>query len=226
MTGKAPTSTSRFTTTGLRPAADAATVPDEAAATPATTGHAHAGWKLLIELAPLAVFFAVYTRFDIFIATAALMVATLASLVASKLVIGKLSVMPIVTGVFVLFFGGLTLWFSSEAFIKLKPTIVYLSFAIPLLGGLLFKKSLLSHVLGEAIALDESGWRTLTLRWGLFFVVLAVLNELVARNFSTSTWVAMKSFGFLPLTLIFAILQAPLMTRHGTQPQVDKTEDR
>jgi intracellular septation protein len=182
------------------------------------------GMKLVIELAPLVLFFLVYSRFDIYSATGVLMVATVASLVASKVLLGKLSVMPIVTGAFVLVFGALTLWFSNETFIKVKPTIVYLCFAVPLLGGLLFRKSLLSHVLGEAISLDESGWRTLTLRWGLFFIVLAILNEIVWRNFSTSVWVSMKSFGFIPLTILFAISQAPLMMRHKPQPQVDKKE--
>jgi intracellular septation protein len=182
------------------------------------------GMKLLIELAPLALFFVAYSRFDIYMATGVLMAATVASLVASKILLGKLSLMPLVTGAFVLFFGALTLWFSNETFIKIKPTIVYLCFAAPLLGGLLFRKSLLSHVLGEAITLDAAGWRTLTLRWGVFFIVLAVLNELVWRNFSTSVWVSMKSFGFIPLTILFAVSQAPLMVRHKAQPQVDKKE--
>lgn len=190
----------------------------------ATSDAGPTGKKLMIELAPLVLFFVAYSRFDIYTATGVLMVATVASLVASKILLGKLSMMPLVTGAFVLFFGALTLWFSNETFIKVKPTIVYLCFAAPLLGGLLFRKSLLSHVLGEAIMLDEAGWRTLTLRWGLFFIVLAVLNELVWRNFSTSVWVSMKSFGFIPLTILFAVSQAPLMMRHKAQPQVDEKE--
>ena len=183
-----------------------------------------ASTKLLIELAPLLLFFLVYSRFDIYIATGVLMVSTIASLIASKVLLRKLSLMPLVAGAFVLFFGALTLWFTNETFIKIKPTIVYLCFAAPLLGGLLFRKSLLSHVLGEAFSLDESGWRSLTLRWGLFFVVLAVLNELIWRNFSTSIWVSMKSFGFIPLTILFAVSQTPLILRHQAQPQVDKKE--
>jgi len=197
-------------------------VRDAQGAEPATKPDAGpTGTKLLIELAPLVLFFLVYARTDIYVATGVLMAATVASLIASKLLLGKLSVMPIVTGLFVLVFGALTLWFSNETFIKIKPTIVYICFAAPLLGGLLFRKSLLSHVLGEAISMDEAGWRTLTFRWGVFFLVLALLNELIWRNFSTSVWVSMKSFGFIPLTILFAVSQAPLMMRHRPQPQAD-----
>ena len=191
----------------------------------ATTPSEPVGKKLLIELSPLVLFFLVYARTDIFIATGVLMVATIVSLIAAKLVLGKITIMPLVTAGFVLVFGSLTLWFSNEVFIKLKPTIVYVCLATPLLGGLLFGKSLLSHVLGEAMTLDESGWRKLTLRWGLFFLFLAVLNEVVWRSFSTATWVSMKSFGFLPLTLAFAAAQVPLMIKHKPQPRVGN-EDR
>ena len=86
--------------------------------------------------------------------------------------------------------------------------------------GLLFGKSLLSHVLGEAMSLDDAGWRALTLRWGLFFLFLAALNEIVWRSFSTATWVSVKSFGFIPLTIVFAASQVPLMLRHKAQPKV------
>lgn len=192
---------------------------------PTATDGANAGptrTKLVIELAPLVLFFLVYSQFDIYIATGVLMISTIISLIASKILLRKLSLMPLVAGAFVLVFGALTLWFSNETFIKIKPTIVYLCFAAPLLGGLLFRKSLLSYILGEAFTLDESGWRALTLRWGLFFVVLAALNELVWRNFSTSIWVSMKSFGFIPLTILFAVSQTPLVLRHQAQPQVGK----
>ena len=178
------------------------------------------GLKLLIELAPLVLFFIVYARGNIFAATGVLMAATIVSLFAAKFLLGKVTLMPLITAAFVMVFGGLTLWFSDETFIKVKPTIVYTCLALPLLGGLMFGKSLLSRVLGEAVALDESGWRKLTLRWGTFFLVLAFLNELVWRNFSTATWVSMKSFGFIPLTLLFAVCQVPLMMRHKAQPQV------
>ena len=199
-------------------------VADPVAATATQVPQENVGLKLLIELSPLMLFFAVYARADIFLATGVLMVATLASLAAAKMLLGKVTVMPFITAGFVLIFGGLTLWFSNETFIKIKPTVVYICMALPLLVGLLFGKSLLSHVLGEAVSLDESGWRKLTLRWGLFFLVLAVLNEIVWRSFSTATWVSMKSFGFIPLTLLFAAAQVPLMLRHKAQPQVGEAD--
>ena len=186
---------------------------------------AHSSLKLLIELAPLALFFVVYARWDIYVATAVLMAATVASLAASRILLGKITLLPLITGAFVMVFGGLALYFSNETFIKVKPTVVYLCMATPLLGGLLFGKSLLAHVLGEALELDAAGWRTLTLRWGLFFVLLAVLNEIVWRNFSTATWVTLKSFGFIPLTLLFALSQTPLVMRHTLRDDADKPGD-
>jgi intracellular septation protein len=202
------------------PAAGPGQAPASVSSAPSEASAGNSGLKFLIELAPLAVFFAVYAWSDLIKATGVLMVATVASLIAARYFLGKLSAMPLITAGFVLVFGGLTVWSANEAFIKIKPTVVYICLALPLLIGLLFGKSLLSHVLGEAVAMDESGWRQLTLRWGLFFLVLAALNEIVWRNFSTATWVSMKSFGFIPLTLIFAASQVPLMLRHKAQPQV------
>lgn len=190
----------------------------------ATPSAGKSGRKLLIELAPLALFFVVYSRTDIYTATAVLMVATVASLLASRILLGRITILPVITGAFVMVFGALALYFTNETFIKVKPTVVYLCMAAPLLGGLLFGKSLLSHVLGEAVEMDESGWRKLTLRWGLFFVLLAVLNEIVWRNFSTATWVTLKSFGFVPLTLLFAVSQAPLMMRHKPRTEADEQD--
>jgi intracellular septation protein len=113
----------------------------------------------------------------------------------------------------VVVFGGLTLWLQNETFIKLKPTIIYVLFAVVLLGGLAFGKSLLGYVFDAVFKLTDEGWRKLTLRWGLFFVVLAVLNEIVWRSVSTDTWVTFKVFGFLPLTFLFALAQMPLINR-------------
>ena len=126
--------------------------------------------------------------------------------------------MPMVSGVIVLVFGGLTLYLRDETFIKLKPTIVYTMFAVLLGAGLLWKKPMLELLFGAAFTLTEEGWRKLTLRWALFFAVMAVVNELVWRNVSTDTWVSFKAFGFLPLTFLFAVAQVPLMQRHGIEP--------
>jgi intracellular septation protein len=126
----------------------------------------------------------------------------------------------------VLVFGGLTLAFQDETFIKLKPTIIYVLFGALLLGGLALGKSLLELVFDQVFDLDAEGWRKLTLRWGAFFLALAALNEIVWRTQSTDTWVAFKTFGALPLTLVFAGLQYPLLQRHAraerpSQPQQD-----
>ena len=120
----------------------------------------------------------------------------------------------IATAVLVVVFGGLTFWFDDAHFIKMKPTIINLLFAGVLLGGLLTGRPLLKLLFGEAFNLTEEGWRKLTLRWILFFVVMAVLNEIVWRNFSEGTWVNFKVFGILPLTLVFAMSQIGLIKRY------------
>jgi intracellular septation protein len=171
--------------------------------------------KLAIELGPLLVFFGTNAAAGIYAGTAAFMAATLLSLAVAWLRYRKVPVMPLVSGVIVLVFGGLTLYLRDETFIKLKPTIVYSMFSVLLSAGLLFKKPMIELLLGPVFNLTEEGWRKLTLRWALFFVAMAVLNELVWRNVSTNVWVSFKAFGFLPLTFLFAIAQVPLMQRYG-----------
>lgn len=163
--------------------------------------------KLAIELGPLVAFFLAYMKTDLFVATGVLMAATLASLAASKVFLGHVAVMPIVTAVLVFVFGTLTVWLQDPTFIKIKPTILYIMFAAALAGGLAFGKLFLKILLGEAIRYSDEGWRKLTMRWALFFIALAIANELVWRNFSEETWVSFKTFGFLPLTMAFAISQ-------------------
>ena len=176
-------------------------------------------FKLITEMGPLVVFFLSNAKFGIFTATAVFMVATAIALGASWIVLRKIPVMPLVTGVFVMVFGGLTLYLADETFIKLKPTIVNCLFGIILLGGLAMGHSLLRYVLGDALPLDEEGWKKLTLRWGVFFFFLAVLNEVVWRNFDTDTWVNFKVFGIMPITLIFAISQTGLLHKHMIEPE-------
>jgi intracellular septation protein len=174
--------------------------------------------KLAIELGPLLVFFAGNATAGIYAGTAAFMVATVISLVVAKVRYHKVPVMPLVSGVIVLAFGGLTLYLQDETFIKLKPTIVYSMFAMLLLAGFLFRKPVLELLFGPVFTLTEEGWRKLTLRWAAFFIVMAIVNELVWRNFSTDVWVSFKAFGFLPLTFLFALAQVPLLQRHGEPP--------
>lgn len=174
------------------------------------------GIKLATDFGPLLVFFAVYMVAGILWATGALMVATIVAMLVSRIVLGHISPVAIVTAVLVLGFGALTLWLNDPRFIKMKPTMVNLLFAAVLGGGLLFGRSLLKLLLGEALQLTAEGWRKLTIRWMLFFIVLAVLNEIVWRNFSETTWASFKVFGILPLTFVFAMLQMRLIERHRT----------
>lgn len=174
--------------------------------------------KLAIELGPLIVFFLVYGRAGIYWATGVLMAATVIALIASWLVFGRLLIMPVMTAVLVVVFGGLTFWLDDPRFIKIKPTIINLLFAGVLLIGLLTRRPLLKAILGEAFQLTEEGWRKLSMRWALFFLVLAILNEAVWRNFSEGAWVNFKVFGILPLTLVFAMSQIGLIKRHELAP--------
>ena len=180
------------------------------------------GLKLLVEIGPLVVFFVGNSQYDIFTATAAFMVATAISLLASRLIFKRVPAMPLATGVFVFLMGGLTLYLHDELFIKLKPTITNVLFASILLGGLAYGHSLLKYLFSDVFQLQDEGWRKLTLRWALFFLLLAVLNEIVWRMFSTDFWVAFKVFGIMPLTLIFSIFQLGLMQRY----QIDTSNKR
>ena len=142
------------------------------------------------------------------------MVATLASLLAAWLIERRLPLVPLATGAFVLIFGGLTLALHDDFFIKVKPTIVNGLFAVLLAGGMLKGRSLLKPVFGDMLTLDPQGWRLLTWRWAGFFLVLAALNEAVWRTQTTDAWIAWKLFGAMPLTIIFSLLQVPLIRRH------------
>lgn len=186
--------------------------------------------KLVLELGPLALFFfanAYADRFGyaenqrIFVATALFIVATLAALSISYALIRKLPIMPLVSGIVVVVFGGLTLFLQDETFIKLKPTIVNSMFGLVLLGGLYFRKPLLEIVLDSVFELTEEGWRKLTFRWALFFFALAAINEIVWRTQTTDFWVSFKVFGIMPLTIAFALAQTPLLLRY----EVKKPEE-
>lgn len=188
--------------------------------------------KLVLELGPLMVFFFANTRGEwlveqypalagfggpIFVATGLFMIATAISLVVSWVLTRTLPIMPLVSGVVVFVFGALTLWLQNDIFIKMKPTIVNGLFASVLLGGLFFGKALLGYVFDSAFKLDAEGWRKLTLRWGLFFVFLAIVNEIVWRNFSTDFWIAFKVWCIMPMTIVFTMTQMPMIMRHTVQ---------
>jgi intracellular septation protein len=186
--------------------------------------------KMALEIGPLLLFFLANARGEqaaamwpaiaslggpLFFATAVFIVATLVALGVSYTLTRKLPLMPFVTAIVVVVFGGMTLWLQDETFIKIKPTIIYVLFGAILLGGLAFGKSLLGYVFDAVFKLSDEGWRKLTLRWALFFFALAVLNEIVWRTMSTDTWVNFKVFAILPLTLVFAMAQMPLINRYS-----------
>ena len=175
--------------------------------------------KLTLDIGPLILFFAANARFGIYVATGTFMVAVVIALGVSYALTRRLPVMPLVTAVIVLVFGGLTLMLHDDLFIKLKPTIIYVLFGSVLLGGLAFRKPLLGMVFDSVFNLTEEGWRKLTVRWALFFFVLAVLNEIVWRTQTTDFWVSFKLFGVVPLTLLFGALQIRLLTKYETKEE-------
>jgi intracellular septation protein len=174
----------------------------------------HPALKLALDIGPLVLFFVGNARFGIFPATAIFMVSVLIALAVSYALTRRVPIMPLVSAVIVTVFGGLTLVLHDETFIKVKPTIIYTLFAATLLFGLLTRKPLLEMVFDSVFSLTDDGWRKLTVRWCLFFFAMAILNEIVWRNFSTDTWVSFKLFGAVPLTFLFAAAQYPLMMRH------------
>ena len=186
--------------------------------------------KFALELGPLAVFFFANARGEwlaakfpalavfggpLFVATALFVVATLISLGVSLALTRRLPILPLVSGIVVLVFGGLALWLHDETFIKMKPTIINALFGVVLLGGLAFGKPLLGYVFESAFRLTDEGWQKLTLRWGIFLILLAVLNEIVWRSVATDVWVTFKVFGLVGLTLVFTLFQLPLINRYA-----------
>jgi intracellular septation protein len=173
--------------------------------------------KVAIDLGPLVIYFATYwfTK-NVILATAVFMGATAASILASKLLHGKVSAMLWFSGVMVLVLGGLTVWLKDATFIKMKPTVYYLLVAGILGFGLFTDRPTLKMVLGQSFpGLSDLGWRKLTRNWALFFVAMAVANEAVWRTTSTDFWLGYKLWGAMPATLIFAFANFPMLMRHG-----------
>ncbi|WP_298428050.1 septation protein A [Rhodoblastus sp.] len=198
--------------------------------------------KLVLEMGPLVLFFLANSRPAFFhglvspllpegitpektailTSTGVLMAAVVAALIASWVLTRHLPIMPVVTAIAVLVFGSLTFFFQDRLFIQLKPTIVNALFGAALLGGLAFGKLLLPVALDSVMHLDEAGWRKLTIRWGLFFFLLAGLNEAVRLTQSWDFWAGFKSFGVMPLTVLFALAQTPLVLKHEIKPEADQ----
>jgi intracellular septation protein len=173
--------------------------------------------KLTIELGPLLAFLFTLAAAGIMWATAVLMLAAVVALIASWQVFGRIVPVPVITAAFVLVFGGLTLWLDDTRFIKIKPTIVNVLFAAALLGGLILRRPFLKTLFGEAFNLTQEGWRRLTVRWIYFFLGLALLNEIVWRNFSDAVWGTFKALGIVSLTAVFAMAQIGLIKRYESK---------
>ena len=178
--------------------------------------------KLFFEVTPLIIFFVVNSYYGIYKATLFFMISSIIAVPIAWYIDRKIPWMPIITGLFILFFGGLTLFFHDDNFIKFKPTIINIIFAFILLIGLKFNKLFLRMAMSKAFELSEETWKKLTIRWSSFFIFLAFINEVVWRTQSTDFWVSFKVFGILPLTLIFAVLQLPLITKDSKNKKMEK----
>tara|TARA_B100001123_G_scaffold392446_1_gene471603 strand:- start:385 stop:960 length:576 start_codon:yes stop_codon:yes gene_type:complete len=175
--------------------------------------------KMLLDVAPLAAFFIGYQLGDLMLATALIIAATACSLIVTYAVERHIAKSPLISGILVAVFGGLTLALDNELFIKMKPTILNLLFAAILLFGVyMHRKGWLKFLLDMAMSLTEEGWRKLSRNWGLYFLFLALLNEIIWRNFSTEFWVDFKVFGMLTCTVLFTLSQYPLIKKYSVSP--------
>lgn len=177
--------------------------------------------RLALEIGPLAILFIANAKLGLLMATAIFIPATAVAVAVSWWLERRVPIMPLLGGVFVGLFGGLTLWLQDELFIKIKPTIMNLGFAAALAVGLLTRRNLLKVLLGAALELTDAGWRLLSVRWMFYFLAMAVVNEIAWRNLSTDAWVSVKVFGYLPAALLFTMAQVPALMRH----QVQKPDD-
>ncbi len=174
--------------------------------------------RSVVDFGPLLLFFVAWSVWGIYAATAAAMIAGVAGVALGFWFDRKLHPVPLVTAVLLLVFGGLTIYLHNDAFIKMKPTMIYGLFGAVLLAGLYFNRPFVKIIFGPAVTLDERSWRMLTLRFGIFFLTMAVINELIWRNFSERVWVYFHSFGGIVLTLLFSLSQTPFLLKH----QIDK----
>ncbi len=182
--------------------------------------------RLGIEAGPLLVFFVANQVWEILTATALFMAATAISVSLSYRLERRLAVIPLIGAFFVLVMGGLTLALEDALFIKIKPTIVNLLFASILVTGLVLRRPFLKMLMGSMLELTDAGWRKLSWRWAFFFVFLAVLNEVIWRNFSTDFWAGFKLFGMLPISMVFALAQVPLILKHQVGRDTVSSEAR
>ena len=173
--------------------------------------------KFITDFGPLLIFFTIYYKSgnNLTIAIPPLIAATLIAVIIMYLVEKKIPYVPLIGGIVISLFGGLTLYFNNPIFLYMKPTIVNIIFAsILIISKIFFNKNFLKFFLQSAFQLDEIGWNKLNFRWAYFFIFLAILNEIVWRTQPETTWVNFKVWGMLPITFIFTGLQMPLINRH------------
>ncbi len=180
--------------------------------------------KTLVDIGPLIIFLIVDGYAGIFVATGFLMIACLIAFYISWSLTHKIALLPVLTLVFVLIFGGLTLLLKDDSFIKIEVTITNALLGIFLLGGMIFRQPLLKLLFGEIAHLDDEGWHKMSWRMGWFFVGIALLNEVVWRSVETDTWVSFRVYGILGLTLIFLLSQIPVTLRHMVKDNSEKPD--
>ncbi len=172
--------------------------------------------KQLFEFFPLVIFFVVYYKSDkdLYLSITAVIIATLVSLVALYIKERKISTMMLVSTVILVVFGGLSIFLKNDIFFKMKPTIINALFAIILIGSTFFNKPVLKMLLNSSMKLTDQGWSLMNKLWSGFFIFLALLNEIVWRTQTTDVWVNFKVFGIMGITIVFTIIQIPLLKKH------------
>ena len=179
-------------------------------------------FKFATDFGPLLVFFSFYYKYEknLEIAIPPFIIATLIALILVKLVEKKIPMVPLIGGILITFFGGLTIYFNDPIFIYVKPTIINILFALALFFGKYFtQEPILKKIMGKSIPLSNIGWEILNKRWMFFFLGLAVLNEIVWRTQTEEFWVNFKVWGMLPITIIFTAFQIPLINKHKIDAQ-------
>ena len=173
--------------------------------------------KFIADFGPLLIFFTIYYKSgnNLSVAIPPLIISTLAAVAIVYFIERKIPYVPLIGGIIISLFGGLTLYFNNPVFLYMKPTIINIIFAIVLISGkLFFNKNLLKFFFKTAFQLDEMGWDKLNFRWAYFFIFLAFINEIVWRTQPETTWVNFKVWGMLPLTFIFTAFQLPMINKH------------
>ena len=173
--------------------------------------------KFIADFGPLLIFFTIYfnNENDLKTAIPPFVIATLIALIVIYFLEKRIPMVPLISGVLITFFGGLTLYFDNKIFFYMKPTIINLLFAAVLIFGKFFtKKPLLKIFFQNALNLENVGWKKLSYRWVYFFIFVAMLNEIVWRTQSEAFWVNFKVWGLLPISFLFAVSQIPLINKY------------